>query len=46
MDLLPKEYYEMREKNRQRFYKNLLELALHDRKNNKSFIGEYSKKLK
>jgi hypothetical protein len=31
MDLLPKEYYEMRERNAQRFYKHLLELALHER---------------
>ena len=30
--ILPKEYYEMREKNRKRFEQRLYELALHERK--------------
>jgi len=46
MDLLPKEYYEMRAKNNQRFYERLLELALYERKNNNQEIGGKCKKLK
>ena len=33
MDHFPKEYYEWRERQSQRFYERLLELALHERKN-------------
>ncbi len=43
MDLLPKEYYEMRAKNNQRFYERLLELALYERNQE---IGGKCKKLK
>lgn len=37
--LLPKEYYEMRERISQRFYERLTELALHERKEKEKSIS-------
>lgn len=37
--ILPKEYFEMREKNTKRFQQRLYELALHERKSKINSLG-------